>query len=244
VYRTTRCAAASVLDRRRVVSVLDAGTAPRASGGDRSARPRERLVEVGEQIVDVLDPDRQAHRVRGHAGGRELLLRELRVGGRGVVDRQRLRVADVRQVAEQLESLDEGAARVEAALHAERHERPVAAEQRRFGTRIALLVAAVSDDPSIADYDERKRELRARVARADSATCAIFAADKIAKVRELALLPRWRLHDRSTQAKLAHYHSSLEMLRRVASDTALVDRFDTELAQLVAPADTGLTASR
>src|ERR1700677_525586 len=110
VYRTTRCAAVldwhravsvldwrgavSVSDWRRIVSVLDAGTDPRASGRDRPARPGERLVEIGEQVVDVLDPDGQAHRVRGNAGGRQLLLGELRVSGRGVVDRQRLRVAD------------------------------------------------------------------------------------------------------------------------------------------------------
>jgi hypothetical protein len=80
------------------------------------------------------------------------------------------------------------------------------------------------------------------VACADPCTFAIFAADKIAKVRELALLPHWRLRDRNTQAKLAHYRSSLEMLRRVASDLALVDRLDTELAELVVPAGTGLAA--
>ena len=64
--------------------------------------------------------------------------------------------------------------------------------EREFGTRVTRLVAAVSDDPSISDYQERKRELRDRVARSDSDALAIYAADKIAKVRELGLLPRWR----------------------------------------------------
>ena len=52
------------------------------------------------------------------------------------------------------------------------------------------MVKSVSDDPSIGDYKSRKRELRDRVARSDSSTCAIFAADKISKVRELAQLQR------------------------------------------------------
>ena len=57
--------------------------------------------------------------------------------------------------------------------------------QRRFGVRIARLVESVTDDPSIHDYESRKRELRDRVAHAGSNTVAIFAADKISKVRKL-----------------------------------------------------------
>ena len=64
---------------------------------------------------------------------------------------------------------------------------------RRFGAHVARLVESVSDDPSLADYKTRKRELRARVAHADPGTRAVFAADKIAKVRELALLPAEQL---------------------------------------------------
>ena len=114
--------------------------------------------------------------------------------------------------------------------------------QRRFGVRIARLVESVSDDPSIGDYESRKRELRDRVARAGSNTVAIFAADKTAKVRELALLPTSRLHDTTTRAKLAHYRASLELLRRVAGNSALVDLLDGELNKLVAPAVTGTRA--
>ena len=89
---------------------------------------------------------------------------------------------------------------------------------RRFGAHIARLVESVSDDPSIGDYESRKRELRDRVARSDSNTCAIFAADKISKVRELAQLPARRLGDTKVRAELAHYCASLEMLRRVDGD--------------------------
>ena len=104
--------------------------------------------------------------------------------------------------------------------------------QRRFGARVAGLVESVSDDPSIDDYRSRKRELRDRVAHAGSDTVAIFAADKISKVRELTLPPTSR-HDLATiRAKLAHYQASLEMLRAVAGDRPLVDLLDAELDRL------------
>ena len=100
---------------------------------------------------------------------------------------------------------------------------------REFGKRVARLVEAVSDDPSITDYDERKRELRDRVARSDSDTLAMYAADKIAKLRELGLLSPWRASQRTNQAKLAHYRAGLEMLRRVAGQSDLVLRLEAEL---------------
>ena len=104
--------------------------------------------------------------------------------------------------------------------------------QRRFGARIAGLVESVSDDPSIDDYGARKRELRDRVAHAGSDTVAIFAADKISKVRELTLLPTSRHNPATIRAKLAHYQASLEMLRGVAGSCPLVDLLDAELDRL------------
>ncbi len=108
--------------------------------------------------------------------------------------------------------------------------------EHEFGSRIAELVAAVSDDSTISDYDRRKRELRDRVARSGADTLAIFAADKISKVRELGLMSRRRVGQRINQARLAHYRESLEMLRRVAGQSGLVDRLDLELRALDPPA--------
>ena len=121
----------------------------------------------------------------------------------------------------------------------EKTETTSAELQGLFGPHIARLVESVSDDPSIADYKSRKRELRDRVARSDSNTCAIFAADKISKVRELAQLPARRLGETKIRAELAHYRASLEMLRRVHGDVPLVDCLDAELKQLVARAVLG-----
>jgi (p)ppGpp synthase/HD superfamily hydrolase len=101
--------------------------------------------------------------------------------------------------------------------------------RHRFGVRIAWLVETVSDDPSSRDYEARKRDLRDRVARGDADTWAIFAADKISKVRELAQLAPRRRHGTKNRAELTHYRASLTMLRQVAGDLALVDSLDTEL---------------
>ena len=104
--------------------------------------------------------------------------------------------------------------------------------QRQFGASIARLVESVSDDPAIDDYESRKRELRDRIAHANSNTVAIFTADKISKVRELVQLPTSSLHDTTTRTKLAHYRASLNMLRSVAGNSALVDLLDAELDRL------------
>jgi (p)ppGpp synthase/HD superfamily hydrolase len=106
--------------------------------------------------------------------------------------------------------------------------------ERRFGPRIVRLVESVSDDPSVSGYESRKRELRHRVAQAGPDTHAVFAADKIAKVRELALLPTQRLREPTARAKLRHYRASLEMLHRAASELGLVDLLDAEVKRAVA----------
>ena len=79
---------------------------------------------------------------------------------------------------------------------------------------------------------ERNRELRDRVERSGSETLAIYAADKIAKVRELGLLSTWRASQRKNQAKLGHYRASLEMLRRAAGHTGLVMCLDGNFSVL------------
>lgn len=112
--------------------------------------------------------------------------------------------------------------------------------QRRFGASVARLVESVSDDPSIDDYESRKRELRDRIAHAGSTTIAIFAADKISKVRELALLPTSSLDETTIRSKLAHYRASLKMLRRVARNSGLVDLLDAELDRLPHEQPSGL----
>ena len=58
--------------------------------------------------------------------------------------------------------------------------------QRRFGEPVAGLVAALSDDESIEDYVERKREHRRRIEAVDGDALAIYAADKLTNSSMLA----------------------------------------------------------
>ncbi len=101
--------------------------------------------------------------------------------------------------------------------------------RERFGDRVAALVEILSDDPSIADYAERKAALREQVASDGPEAMAIFAADKVTKARELrsqALRDPGALSD---ERKLAHYAASLEMLEREAPDLPLVRQLRFEL---------------
>jgi guanosine-3',5'-bis(diphosphate) 3'-pyrophosphohydrolase len=55
----------------------------------------------------------------------------------------------------------------------------------RFGPEVAALVEALTEDQTIPDYQERKKEHRERVAKAGEGARAIFAADKAANVAVL-----------------------------------------------------------
>ncbi|HKB52192.1 MAG TPA: HD domain-containing protein [Solirubrobacterales bacterium] len=56
--------------------------------------------------------------------------------------------------------------------------------RERFGMKVAMIVCALSEDFEIEDYEERKRELRRRVAATGIEAQRVFAADKIANVIE------------------------------------------------------------
>ena len=106
-------------------------------------------------------------------------------------------------------------------------ERPELAS--RFGERVAVLVTAVSDDPSIEDEAERKAALRRQVAASGQEAGAIFAADKVSKTREL----RDRI-DRGEAGedyplKLDHYRASLDMLDGLMPGLVLVEQLRSEL---------------
>ncbi len=56
--------------------------------------------------------------------------------------------------------------------------------RERFGMKVALVVCALTEDFEIDDHEERKRELRRRVAATGIEAQRVFAADKIANVIE------------------------------------------------------------
>ena len=115
----------------------------------------------------------------------------------------------------------------------------VAELSERFGDHVAELVRAVSDDACMESYGPRKRDLREQVRRSGQEAALLFAADKIARVRELAVeVARDRARDggpvarqleRHERMRLEHYDESLRMLRRVAPRHPLVKRLEREL---------------
>ena len=105
--------------------------------------------------------------------------------------------------------------------------------ERRFGERVADLVAAVSEDPSIEDRGRaqggaaragrdrrrgRRRRLRGRQDLQDA---------RAAQARR----SRGRF-DRRDRAKLDHYEASLDLLSVALPGSELVERLRTELEQV------------
>ena len=106
--------------------------------------------------------------------------------------------------------------------------------QARFGLRIATIVLAVSEDPRITGYPERKAALRDQVARAGHDALMVLAADKIAKVRELKLeIAQRRAHTApvscSWERRLTHYRHCLRLLEEHLPDSPLVTTLTAEL---------------
>jgi len=129
----------------------------------------------------------------------------------------------------------------------------------QFGAEVANLVQAVSEDASLPTYRERKQMLRQQVRDAGRDAGLVFAADKIAKVRELPDRVR-RDHarldatgsghhardrlNRYHQQRLEHYRESLRMLGGVAPQHPLVDRLADELDNYPTATRTAITGER
>ena len=110
--------------------------------------------------------------------------------------------------------------------------------REQFGEPIAGLVATLSDDESIDDYAERKREHRGRVAAADGEALAIYGADKLTNATTLRAA-----HARQGAAVAAEFKVPLELkvemweadaalLRRQAPELAFLDQLEAELTRL------------
>ena len=113
--------------------------------------------------------------------------------------------------------------------------------EHRFGSRIAGLVAAVSDDDRIGGYAKRKAALRLQVAGAGEEALALFAADKLSKLRELRGETELD-HDRRGTSRVArdlrtrrvrHYQRSLALLEERLPDSPLVGDLRDELRALL-----------
>ncbi len=108
----------------------------------------------------------------------------------------------------------------------------------RFGDEVVELVEALTEDPTISDYEERKKEHRERVDTAGPNAQAIFAADKTTNVAVLReayeILGEGVDEDLpvSLDTKILIWEFDLEMLFANSPDAALVERFADEMVGL------------
>jgi guanosine-3',5'-bis(diphosphate) 3'-pyrophosphohydrolase len=72
----------------------------------------------------------------------------------------------------------------------------------RFGSEVARIVTALTQDESVARYKRRKAALRKRTLEGGPEAAAVALADKIAKLRDARERPRRR--------KLEHYRATLQ----------------------------------
>jgi hypothetical protein len=109
--------------------------------------------------------------------------------------------------------------------------------EARFGRDVADLVAAVSDDPSIEDEEARKDELRERVRREGGYPAALYAADKVSKVRELRTLLARGGGREDVEPALARHRKSLDMLEGAIPGSRLTTmlRFELEALDELSP---------
>jgi hypothetical protein len=104
----------------------------------------------------------------------------------------------------------------------------------------AALVGAVSEPSPEGPYRERKARLRDAVSRAQPDAVAIYAADKVAKLRELRMVIATTPDYEPDQEQLEHYWASLELLeaRDVATPLVRQLRFELEALAILPPDST------
>lgn len=108
----------------------------------------------------------------------------------------------------------------------------------QFGERIADLVAAMTDRQEIEDWEQRKDEHRARVSEAGRDAVAIYAADKLAGVREARV--GYAEVDESVEGRLGRpldqrlevWDRDLEMVSRVQPALPFAAELAEELGRL------------
>ena len=118
--------------------------------------------------------------------------------------------------------------------------------RRRFGEDVAAVVDAMTEDKAISDYEERKRHHRDQVAAFGGAAMRIYAADKLANLRDMRTL--YASEGEAAAAKFKApidvrvrlWRGDLELAERQVPELGLVaelrselDAFDAERATTV-----------
>jgi (p)ppGpp synthase/HD superfamily hydrolase len=94
----------------------------------------------------------------------------------------------------------------------------------RFGAEVTGIVEALTQDPSISDYQERKAALRRQIVDAGPDAATVALADKAAKIASLSSRPE--------EGQLEHYRATLEGIEERYGRSPLSERVRAELAAL------------
>ena len=99
-----------------------------------------------------------------------------------------------------------------------------------FGGEVRGLVEAMTEDPSIQDYGDRKAEHRGRVLAAGAGPASIYAADKLARVRA------YRASGEPVEMhRLEHYWDTLELFMGRRPELPFLVELAEELPELRPP---------
>jgi (p)ppGpp synthase/HD superfamily hydrolase len=116
--------------------------------------------------------------------------------------------------------------------------------RERFGPDVAGLVDCLSEDPEIDGYGPRKRDLRARIIEAGGESVVIYAADRVANMRDWRKVPpedRPAIGERlgtSLDERLQLWTEDVEELHDADPQTPFLDEMQSELEALRAEAQT------
>jgi hypothetical protein len=105
-----------------------------------------------------------------------------------------------------------------------------------LGERVARIVAAVTEDPTIRSVAARKDALSVKVAESGADAALVYAADKVEKVRELRLRVRREgpqaLLLEEARTKLRHYATAFSVVAHALDEHPVVQQLRSELAAL------------
>ena len=127
-----------------------------------------------------------------------------------------------------------------AYLHDVVEKTPVGLDEirERFGPEVAGLVDSLTEDPEIEGYGARKRALRERIIRAGGDSVTIYAADRVANMRDwrkVAPEDRRACGERlgtTLEERLQLWSEDLEELHHLDPDTPFLPEIQEELRAL------------
>lgn len=114
--------------------------------------------------------------------------------------------------------------------------------RERFGDETAAVVDALSEDPTVNGYAARKRALRRQVVEAGRGPVLIYAADRVANLRDWRTVPPERREeialrlDTTLDERLTLWREDLEDLTRLDPELPFLGEIELELRALLAEA--------